>query len=98
MANVKISQLPEASAGTVLNTDTIVGVFNGITKKCILRRINLDLLTDGTTRKAISATEKGALAAGYVHLQQLADAEAATALWDYNAAAKMPPSLLKRIV
>ena len=45
MANVKISGLPEASAGTVLNTDTIVGVFNGITKKCKLSSINLDLLS-----------------------------------------------------
>ena len=63
MANVKISQLPEASAGTVLNTDTIVGVFNGITKKCKLSSINLDLLTDGTNRKALSATEKTTITA-----------------------------------
>jgi len=63
MANVKISQLPEASAGTVLSTDTIVGVFNGITKKCKLSSINLDLLTDGTTRKAVSATEKTTITA-----------------------------------
>ena len=63
MANVKISELPEASAGTVLSTDTIVGVFNGITKKCKLSSINLDLLTDGTTRKAVSATEKTTITA-----------------------------------
>ena len=63
MANVKISGLPEASAGTVLSTDTIVGVFNGITKKCKLSSINLDLLTDGTTRKAVSATEKTTITA-----------------------------------
>ncbi len=55
MANVKISGLPEASAGTVLNTDTIVGVFNGITKKCKLSSINLDLLSDGTNYKRTTA-------------------------------------------
>ena len=59
---------------------------------------NLDSLDDGTTYKRVTAAEKGALAAGYTHLQQLADAEAATALWDYKTAAKMPPALLREIV
>ena len=66
MANVKISGLPEASAGTVLSTDTIVGVFNGITKKCKLSSINLDLLSDGTNYKrttAAGAADANAIAA-----------------------------------
>ena len=64
MANVKISELPEASAGTVLSTDTIVGVFNGITKKCKLSSINLDVLSDGTTYKRIQAAKANAINGG----------------------------------
>jgi len=59
---------------------------------------SLDGIADGTNYKRVTAAEKVALAAGYTHLQQLADAEAATALWDYDTAAKMPPALLKQIV
>lgn len=36
--------------------------------------------------------------AGYTHLTKLAAAEAETALWDYDTAAKMPPALLREIV
>lgn len=39
-----------------------------------------------------------ALAAGFPHIKQLAAAEAETALWDYDTAAKMPPALLREIV
>ncbi len=73
MANVKISGLPEASAGTVLNTDTIVGVFNGITKKCELSSINLDLLSDGTNYKRISATKATKINGGTFSEDDLAD-------------------------
>lgn len=37
-------------------------------------------------------------ATGYTHLTKLAAAEAETALWDYDTAAKMPPALLREIV
>ena len=57
-----------------------------------------DDIADGTSYKRVTAAEKSALTAGYVHLQQLADAEAAIALWDYKTAAKMPPALLREIV
>ena len=73
MANVKISGLPEASAGTVLNTDTIVGVFNGITKKCKLSSINLDVLSDGTNYKRISATKATKINEGTFSEDDLAD-------------------------
>ena len=73
MANVKISQLPEASAGTVLDTDTIVGVFNGITKKCKLSSINLDVLNDGTNYKRISATKATKINGGTFSEDDLAD-------------------------
>ena len=73
MANVKISGLPEASAGTVLNTDTIVGVFNGITKKCKLSSINLDVLSDGTNYKRISATKATKINGGTFSEDDLAD-------------------------
>ena len=39
-----------------------------------------------------------ALAAGFPHIKQLAAAEAETALWDYDTAAKMPPALLREMV
>ena len=87
MANVKISGLPEASAGTVLNTDTIVGVFNGITKKCKLSSINLDLLSDGTTYARILKDRAIVL-----------NAPPPSALWDYTKAVKMPPDYLREIV
>lgn len=65
----------------------------------------LDDLVDGTTYKRVTAAEKtaltsgySALAAGYTHLQKLANAEAETALWDYDTAAKMPSALLREIV
>ena len=87
MANVKISGLPEASAGTVLNTDTIVGVFNGITKKCKLSSINLDLLSDGTNYARILKDRAIVL-----------NAPPPSALWDYTKAVKMPPDYLREIV
>ena len=79
MANVKISGLPEASAGTVLNTDTIVGVFNGITKKCKLSSINLDVLSDGTNYARIQKIYADAINNG--SYGQLYDGIA----WDENA-------------
>ncbi len=45
-----------------------------------------------------SASEKTALTAGYAHLAKLAAAEAYSALWSYDVAAKMPPALLREIV
>ena len=39
---------------------------------------NLDNIADGVNYKRVTAAEKGALTAGYTHLQQLADAEAAS--------------------
>jgi hypothetical protein len=45
-----------------------------------------------------SASEKTALTAGYTHLAKLAAAEAYSALWSYDVAAKMPPALLREIV
>ena len=79
MANVKISELPEASAGTVLSTDTIVGVFNGITKKCKLSSINLDVLSDGTNYARIQKIYADAINNG--SYGQLYDGIA----WDENA-------------
>lgn len=59
---------------------------------------SLENIADGATRKAVNAAEKTALSAGYTHLAKLAAAEAETALWDYDTAAKMPPALLREIV
>jgi len=56
-----------------LNTDTIVGVFNGITKKCKLSSINLDLLSDGTNYKRISATKATKINGGTFSEDDLAD-------------------------
>lgn len=49
------------------------------------------------TTEKISTLIAGS-AAGYTHLTKLAAAEAETALWDYDTAAKMPPALLREIV
>jgi len=60
--------------------------------------LTLDNITEGTTYKRVTAAEKTALTAGYTHLAKLAAAEAETALWDYDTAAKMPSALLREMV
>lgn len=66
---------------------------------------NLDNIADGTSYKRVTAAEKtaltagySALAAGYTHLQRLAEAEATKTLFDYNKAYKTPENLLREIV
>jgi len=60
-----------------------------------------ELSTSAEVSAGSSATTvitPAALAAGFPHIKQLANAEAETALWDYDTAAKMPPALLREIV
>lgn len=53
--------------------------------------------TGASTIEKLSTLISGSTA-GYTHLTKLAAAEAETALWDYDTAAKMPPALLREIV
>lgn len=58
---------------------------------------DIQAATGASTVEKLSYLVSGS-AAGYTHLTKLAAAEAETALWDYDTAAKMPPALLREIV
>jgi len=61
------------------------------------RLSDIQAATGATTVEKLSMLVSGSTA-GYTHLTKLAAAEAETALWDYDTAAKMPPALLREIV
>lgn len=70
----------------------------GITTSPATGNANLDNIGDGTTRKAVTAAEKTALAAGFSQVSRLAAAEVTQTLWDFAKARQLPTNLLREMV